>query len=321
MPARRTNPSSHHHSQLKPPTSLKRLLPILILLPVITTLGCGDADDPDAELDRWKQNRANRLAEAWVSLAGLYWIDGDQLSIGSGPDNDVRFPEDAPLHVGTMTRSGEGALFTAADDVEALVNGSAAQQVELATDRVGDPTEVTVGPWRWYLIERQGRIALRLHDQRAGDAFSPADLSYYPTSADWRLDGRFTAYPADMTIPVPTVLGTIEEMRTPGYVEFNVDGRELRLDVLEGGADTYFVMFADSTNRVDTYEAGRYLYIDHEDADGRVLLDFNKSYNPPCAFTPYATCPFPPEQNYLPLSVTSGEKRYAKNVAASLGAR
>src|SRR5690625_5006067 len=81
------------------------------------------------------------------------------------------------------------------------------------------------------------------------------------------------------------------------------------------------MMFADSTNRVDTYEAGRYLYIDHEDADGRVLLDFNKSYNPPCAFTPYATCPFPPEQNYLPLSVTSGEKRYAKNVAASLGAR
>lgn len=284
-------------------------------------LGCGASADPDAELDRWKQNRADRLAEAWVSLAGLYWIDGDQLTIGSGPESDVRFPEDAPLQVGTVARSGEGAIFTAADDVEAVVDGSATRQVELATDRAGDPTEVIIGPWRWYLIERQGRLALRLHDQRAGDAFSLADLSYYPTSADWRLEGRFTAYPADKTIPVPTVLGTIEEMRAPGYVEFNVNGHDLRLDVLEGGADTYFVMFADSTNRVDTYEAGRYLYIDHEDSDGLVSLDFNKSYNPPCAFTPYATCPFPPEQNYLPLSVTSGEKRYTSSVTASLGSR
>lgn len=284
-------------------------------------LGCGAAADPDAELDRWKQNRADRLAEAWVSLAGLYWIDGDQLTIGSGPESDVRFPEDAPLQVGTVARSGEGAIFTAADDVEAVVDGSATRQVELATDRAGDPTEVIIGPWRWYLIERQGRLALRLHDQRAGDAFSLADLSYYPTSADWRLEGRFTSYPADKTIPVPTVLGTIEEMRAPGYVEFNVNGHDLRLDVLEGGADTYFVMFADSTNRVDTYEAGRYLYIDHEDSDGLVSLDFNKSYNPPCAFTPYATCPFPPEQNYLPLSVTSGEKRYTSSVTASLGSR
>ena len=287
---------------------------------ILFGIGCGSAPDPDAELDQWKQNRAGRLAEAWVSLAGLYWIEGDQVLIGSGPDSDIRFPDEAPDRVGLLTVDGDDLIFAVDENVDASVAGSAVDQTTLGTDRGGDPTEVHVGPWRWYLIERQGRLALRLHDQRASDAFSLADLSYYPTSPDWRVEGRFTPYPPDQMIPVPTVLGTIDEMRTPGFVEFSIDGEDYRLDVLEGGAQTYFVMFADSTNRIDTYEAGRYLYIDHEDSDGRVLLDFNKSYNPPCAFTPYATCPFPPQQNYLPLSITSGEKRYEMDLAVDLRA-
>ncbi|HYO72786.1 MAG TPA: DUF1684 domain-containing protein, partial [Archangium sp.] len=132
----------------------------------------------------------------------------------------------------------------------------------------------------------------------------------FPVSAAWRLEGRFEPATTPGKMSVPTVLGTVEEMSSPGTIVFTVNGQEYRLDpVREPGEDQLFIIFADPTNRAETYGAGRFLYEDLP-RDGKVVLDFNRAYNPPCAFSPYATCPLPPPQNRLKLRVEAGEKRY-----------
>jgi uncharacterized protein (DUF1684 family) len=149
-------------------------------------------------------------------------------------------------------------------------------------------------------------------DHQNADRSSFAGLDYFPVNPKWILDAKYEAHVPHKMISIVNVLGMVEEMPSPGTLVFDVDGKTYRLaPVLEKGEKQWFIIFADATSGKETYGAGRYLYADPAGADGKVILDFNKSYNPPCAFTKFATCPLPPRQNRLPFRIEAGEKKYA----------
>jgi uncharacterized protein (DUF1684 family) len=162
-----------------------------------------------------------------------------------------------------------------------------------------------------HVIERGGRLAVRVRDTASPARTRFDGIEAYPVDARWRVAARFEPYEPARTVEVPTVLGTAEPMTCPGRLVFELDGRTFTLDAMSEADDAdLFLIFADATNRDATYGGGRFLYAARPGADGTVVVDFNKAYNPPCAFTPYATCPLPPPQNSLELRVEAGEKRW-----------
>jgi hypothetical protein len=136
-------------------------------------------------------------------------------------------------------------------------------------------------------------------------------MDYFPIDPKWRVEAKLVPHDPPRTIPITNIVGQTTQEKSPGALEFQIDGKSYRLDpIIEQGEPRYFVIFKDETSRAETYPAGRYVYTDPAGADGRVILDFNRAYNPPCVFTPFATCPLPPRQNVLPLRIEAGEKNY-----------
>jgi uncharacterized protein len=186
-------------------------------------------------------------------------------------------------------------------------------RVALAPDTSGEPTVLSIGTLTFYVIDREGRLGVRLKDSAAPARTGFQGLDYFPIDSDWRFTAQFVPYEPQKRIPILNVLGMQAEMISPGALVFESQGKEYRLDpVLEEGTTDWFVMLADETSGHETYGAGRYLYVTPPE-DGRTVIDFNKAYNPPCAFSSFATCPLPPPQNRLPLSITAGEKTYGSH--------
>jgi len=184
----------------------------------------------------------------------------------------------------------------------------------LRSDAEGEPTLLRRGSVSFYLIKRGERLGVRVKDSRSPALLAFHGIDSYPIQLKWRVDARFEAYPAGKTIPVPNILGSVEQEKSPGAVVFDFEGREFRIDaVTESGTEDLFLIFGDQTNGVETYGGGRFLYAAPADKNGRVVLDFNKAYNPPCVFTPYATCPLPPPQNRLAIRVEAGEKKFGSH--------
>jgi uncharacterized protein (DUF1684 family) len=164
---------------------------------------------------------------------------------------------------------------------------------------------------RFNVIKRGDRFGLRVKDSQARTRLEFQGLDYFPIDARWRVNARLEPYNPPKRIPITDVTGMTSESISPGALVFTIDGKEYRLDpVLEEGSDELFIIFKDETSKHDTYPAGRYLYAKKPGPDGKTVVDFNRAYNPPCTFTPFATCPLPPLQNRLPLRIEAGEKRY-----------
>ncbi|ATB31591.1 DUF1684 domain-containing protein [Melittangium boletus] len=265
----------------------------------------------EAETRAWHQKRvANLTAEdGWLSLVGLHWLEEGDNRLGSAADNDFIFPAGTPAHIGTLTRKGSQVTFTLQPGVTVTRGGQPFSGGTVGT-REGPEDILGLGPLRFYLIPRGDKLGLRVKNPEAPARKQFHGIPTWPVSAAWRIEGRFEPAASPRKLAVPTVLGTVEDMNSPGTLVFQVNGQEYRLDpVLESESGPFFVIFGDQTNRTESYGAGRFLYVDPP-KDGRVVLDFNRAYNPPCAFSPYATCPLPPAQNRLKLSVEAGEKRY-----------
>jgi uncharacterized protein len=171
---------------------------------------------------------------------------------------------------------------------------------------------VQAGTVRFQIIKREPRYAVRVKDSQAETRTNFKGLEYFPLDSKWRVEARFEPYNPMKKIPIDDVTGRKSDSDSPGALAFTVDGKEYRIDpILEEGSDELFIIFRDATSKDATYGAGRYLYAKKPGPDGKVIVDFNKAYNPPCAFTPYATCPLPPQQNRLPFRIEAGEKKYA----------
>ncbi|HEY8170993.1 MAG TPA: DUF1684 domain-containing protein [Candidatus Limnocylindria bacterium] len=264
-----------------------------------------------AEIEAWRAERYAALQRetGWLTLAGLGWLKPGPNRVGTAADVDVRLP-DGPSHVGTITVTETGARA----DGGFLHAGEPTRDLDLVTDAAGEPTQLEVGALRMCLIERGGRLAVRTWDlaSPAREAFDGID--HWAIDRRWRLEARFEKTPG-RTLTVPDVLGFVEEEASPGDVVFRLDGVEHRLQALPSGpSGEMWLVFGDVTNGHETYGGGRFLYTDAPDGDGRVIVDFNRAYNPPCVFSPFATCPLPWPSNRLAVRVEAGEQAYGSEM-------
>lgn len=262
----------------------------------------------------WRGRRVIELnrADGWASLIGLHWLDPGTHRVGSDVDNGIRLAM-GPDHLGVFTVRDGVVRFVA--DTMVTVDGQPSGGGVLRTDKSGQGPSVLAfdaGKGLVTVIERGGRLALRVKHAGADSLVHFAGLEYWTGGRDWQLPARFIAHPKGKTLPIANIIGTIDEIPNPGALEFQRDGKTYRLEALDEGEGTLFLVFADRTSGHGSYGAGRFLDAPKPDAQGRVLLDFNQAYNPPCAFTPFATCPLPPPENRLDLAVQAGEKTYAK---------
>jgi uncharacterized protein (DUF1684 family) len=274
------------------------------------------ADAYRAEIEKWRAGRLERLrAEGgWLTVVGLFWLDPGKNAIGSDPGNRVTLPsKDVPAFLGSLDRSGDRVTLHASPGSGASSDGRPVTTLELRSDADGEPTIVTLASLSFYVIRRGERLGVRVKDSQSEARRNFRSLDSFPIDPKWRVEARFEAYDPQKSISVPSVLGTVDSEKCPGALVFELEGKTYRLDpVLERGETDFFVIFGDRTNGVETYGAGRFLYAPPP-VNGRTVLDFNKAYNPPCVFTPYATCPLPPLQNKLPVRVEAGEKVYGKH--------
>lgn len=266
------------------------------------------------EIREWQAGRAKGLLRdtGWLTLTGLFWLDEGESSVGSGAASQIRLPEGkTPETAGTLTRSGRSVTLTTAPGAFVTVEGNPVGTIEMKPDTSGAPTIAEVGPVQFFVIERGDRVGVRVRDREHPALTSFRGLEYFPTDPKWRVEARLEPYTPPKQIPILNIVGIVEPLPSPGALVFEIDGKEYRLDpILEEGSDELFVIFADETSGGETYGAGRYLYAQPPGPDGKTILDFNKAYNPPCAFTEFATCPLPPRQNRLLIRLEAGEKAY-----------
>jgi uncharacterized protein (DUF1684 family) len=272
----------------------------------------GAADDAHrAEVLDWREKRAARLSapEGWLALVGLHWLAPGTQTIGSAPDNDVVLAV-GPPQLGTVTLAHGAVTLALADGAAARIGDSDARSATLAPDSTGAPTLVRMGEASFSVIQRGDRFGLRVRDPQARTRTAFAGIDQFDIDPAWRFEARFEAHAPGRTIDIVNVLDMLEPMKNPGVVVFEKDGREHRLEALDDTGDgQLFLIFADRTNGKLTYGPGRFLYAPPP-VDGKTIVDFNRAYNPPCAFTPYSTCPLPPPENRLDLVVEAGEKKY-----------
>lgn len=304
--------------------------PAALALLLLPTLACKPATEAPAgapppavttaeipwedEIQAWKQLRDERLRrpDGWLTLVGFAWLAEGENAVGSDPKAPIVLPAGkSPARLGILKVHQGAVEFVAAEGVVATSKGTPVTRLTLASDHAADgPTPIEHGPLTFTVIERAGRLAVRVRDREAATLAGFAGMDYFPLDRAWRFEGRFEPAAEVRELPIPNVLGFDEKIPSPGHVVFERDGEEHRLLALDDTGDgRLFLVFGDSTNGRETYGGGRFLYADPP-VDGRVVIDFNRAYNPPCVFTPYATCPLPPRGNRLPFPVPAGEKRY-----------
>ena len=289
------------------------LIIIILALSIIVTA----ADDPTytKAMEKWRAERLEEIngEDGWTTLVGLFWLNEGQNKFGSDPSNEIVLPRSsAPKVAGSMRLDNGVVTLEAKPDAGITSDGNAASTLVLRSDDDGKPTVLKLGSLKLFVIKRGEKLGLRVKDKRNPARSHFAGLDYFPVDLKWRLDARFEPYDPPKIIPIVNVLGMVDNMTSPGALVFEVNGKTHRLDpVLEKGSKQLFIIFGDKTTGKETYGAGRYLYADPAGDDGKVVLDFNKAYNPPCAFTQFATCPLPPRQNRLAIRVEAGEKKYA----------
>jgi len=282
----------------------------LLLLPLIVAFTIQTPSyRSDVETFRASREIEINSPTGWAALVGLHWISDGEVIVGSDAVSGVRLTgPSAPGRLGTLTVAGNSVHLRISTGLDAFVKGKQVYELDLQSG-VAPADGLKIGDLTLVLISRSGKKALRVWDAKAPNRVAFRGLKWMPIDQKWRIDARFIPHPATQPrIKIQNVLGETVEMRNPGTAIFTVGGMEYRLEAaLEADdAKELFFIFKDGTSNKTTYGAGRYLYTPLP-TKGRVVLDFNKAKNPPCAFTDFATCPLPPAANRLTLSVMAGE--------------
>ena len=295
--------------------ALRNLIAVTMLLSLAACTEAPPSVDPAyaAEVEEWRSGRLERLTadDGWLTLTGLYWLGEGENSFGSAESNAVVLPDGSiPSVAGQLVLGPDGVVTAIADEgANVNVNGEPLTEATLTTDADGNPDVVTAGRIQFYIISREGRLAARVKDPQAATLTAFAGIEHFPISETFRVEAHLEPYDAPREVAVPTVLGQDTTYIAPGVLRFAIDGVEHSLEPFLSGSEneSYFLIFRDTTSAVTTYGAGRFLYASAAGEDATTILDFNLAYNPPCAFTPYATCPLPPPQNWLQVAIEAGE--------------
>ena len=278
--------------------------------------GAGVGTSGDAaytkQIQDWRHERVEHLRapHGWLSLVGLDWLKDGKNTLGSAKGNDIVLAK-APAHLGTIVLDHGKATIVLDAKSAATIDGKSTATAELLDDSRDKPTTVAYGTVSFYLVQRGDKYGLRVKDSEAPTRTHFLGIDYFPVDASWRVEAKWEAYNPPHEVEEPNILGQVDKVVVPGAAVFERDGKTYRLEpVIETPGDTnLFLVFGDNTNGHETYGAARFVYTEPP-KDGKVVIDFNKAYNPPCAFTPYATCPLPTAQNRIKLRVTAGEKKY-----------
>lgn len=265
------------------------------------------------EVEAFRKDRVESLKkeDGWFTLVGLSWLEEGENRFGSDPEGPVVLPEGkSPRVAGVLVRKGDKVSVRVNPGAKVTSGGKPVIRMDLVSDAEGDPTVLEMGSVSFYVIQRGDKVGVRIKDKESAALKAFHGLDTYPIQPAWRVEARFEPYDPPKTVGIPNILGQVTDTPAPGAVVFERDGKTYRLDALGDPKEGLSLIFADQTNGKETYGAGRFLETGPV-KDGKVIVDFNLAYNPPCAFTAFATCPLPPAQNRLALRVEAGEKRYA----------
>ncbi|MFN4145611.1 MAG: DUF1684 domain-containing protein [Runella sp.] len=261
------------------------------------------------DYDTWHQRRVQNLKaeDGWLNLAGLFWLREGSNTFGSDASNDIVFPQNAAKKLGILTLKEGKVHFEKQEGIEVTTVETHTSAPEWIYEN-GKTTTLQYGTLRWFVIKRGPKYGIRLRDL-AHPAFAEfKGIERFAVNPLWKINAKFEKPTHPRTIAITDVLGLISQQPLLGHVVFEVEGQTYRLAATDAGDGRLFLIFKDKTAGHETYGAGRFLYANHPNESGEVILDFNKAINPPCAFSPYATCPLPPAENHLPIRVEAGEK-------------
>ena len=271
----------------------------------------------EEEENAWRAQRDKQMQspKSWLSIAGLFWLKEGKNSFGSDKSNKIRLPShSAPAAAGTFIFKKGKVKVVANKKAELLVEEKKIKKMVLKGDDQGEPDVVTLGKLEMWVIKREDQYGIRMRDLEAAPYKNYKGLDFYPPSEKFKIEAEFVPYPESKKVTVTTVIETENEYTSPGYVKFKVDGKEYKLDGFgEVESKRLFILFKDRTNGKETYEPGRFMYAAIKE-NGKVDLNFNRAFNPPCAYTIWATCPLTPSQNWLKVPIEAGEKKYPDSV-------
>jgi hypothetical protein len=275
------------------------------------------------EIEAWHAERLKNLRSesGWLTLVGRHELRPGVNTLGSAAGVDVRLVATAPPRLGTLTVGADGILFTPEPGVPVFLgdrpDSLLADPVAVRTDAAENPTVLGTGTLSFHVIERGDQHFLRVKDRDSAVRRDFRGINRFTVDPDWRVTAHLERHDPPRTIAITNALGQVSEETTPGTLVFELRGRRCRLTPTGAPGEELFIVFADETTGKSTYGGGRFLSADPPDADGTVVLDFNRAVNPPCVFTPYATCPLPPEENRLPLAVEAGEMTWGQGHGTS----
>lgn len=264
-------------------------------------------------IEKWRGDEESDLKKetGWLTVAGLFWLKEGINTVGVGPTFDVRLTDNFKgRKFGEIDLKNGVANLKVEDGVERQGDGKdISTTIQLVSDEKGKPTQIRTGSQTFYLIKREDRFGIRLKDSKSKARLEFKGQHWFPIDESYKVTARLEAFPEPKEVMIPNVLGGSFKMKSPGILKFAFEGKEYSLQPVDEGDGTLFIIFRDGSNLNETYLAGRFLYADRP-VNGEAVLDFNKAQNPPCAFTPFATCPLPPPQNTLDVEIKAGEKRY-----------
>lgn len=266
----------------------------------------------------WKARRLESIGgtDGWSTLVALFWLPEGTNTLGSSPTAALKLSVDvAPSEVGEIIRSGKKVQFHSGRETEAIVDHQRVYLQQLQSDAGGaKPTVVEAGSLRFFVIQRGDRLGLRVKSPQSPARRDFRGLTYFAYDAAWKIPAHLVPPVGDGPIEVPDIKGNIERQVSPGTLVFFVDGKEHRLVVFnDDETQDLWIVFRDATSGDETYGGGRFVHVPKPGDDGQTWIDFNYAYNPPCAFTPFATCPLAPQENRLDLRIRAGEKKYGEN--------
>jgi uncharacterized protein (DUF1684 family) len=290
----------------------------VIAIGVLFLAACG-SPVPDVEpeyrdeIELWRATRLERLKadDSWLTVVGLHWLEDGANRFGSDPENEVvlEAPGIPPL-AGTLEVTGDGVVARAPAEVGATVNGEPFTESTAASDVSGKPDLFGLGRLTFFVIDRGGRIGIRVKDPESEARRHFKGIKHFPIDARYKVTATLEPYEEAKTVQIPTIIGEPSPMLAPGLLRFELNGDALSLEPYVSSLDDefYFFVVRDRTSGATSYGGGRFLTTDAAGEDGTTTIDFNLLYNPPCAFTAYATCPLPTPQNTLGIPIEAGEK-------------
>jgi uncharacterized protein (DUF1684 family) len=292
---------------------------ILLFLLFMTLVSCSSLTEEEKiyiqQINDWHHKRIESLKakESWLSLAGLFWLKPGENSFGSDKSNDIVFPEGkAADFMGWFELNEDEVKIRITPGIIITCEDKPVSEMILQNDNTDKQSVLRYKSLSWFVIKRQDKYAIRLKDSEHPEFERFKGIDRFGVNPDWKIEAKFFPYDPLKKIEIPTIMGTILEQSSPGFLQFEINEKIFRLDSTgDIKSKRLFLIFADQTNGDKTYGAGRFLSVDFPHPDSTIYIDFNKAYNPPCAFTKYATCPLPPKQNQLPIEIKAGEKNYA----------